>query len=171
MNYGTGDIPFVRTSDFGSWELKREAKQGVSRGVYDTWAERQDVRAGDILLVRDGTYLVGTSVVVQEEDLPLLFCGGIYKLRCTATSGLTSGLLFALLNTPFVKRQIRNKQFTRDVIDTLGHRVRELLLPVPKDEGAARQIGEFFDLTLRQRTLMRKKLADITTALYRADAL
>lgn len=30
------------------------------------------------------------------------------------------GLLFAALNTPVVKRHIRAKQFTQDVIDTIG---------------------------------------------------
>ena len=34
-----------------------------------------------ILLVRDGTCLAGSLVLAQEEDMPLLFCGGgIYKL-------------------------------------------------------------------------------------------
>src|SRR6202035_2489514 len=81
LSYGTGNIPFVRTSDFGSWELKREAKQGVSSDVWDVWNTSQDVQAGDILLVRDGTYLVGTSVLIDESDLPLLYCGGIYRIR------------------------------------------------------------------------------------------
>ncbi len=38
LAYGTGDIPFVRTSDFGSWELKREPKQGISREIYEQWS-------------------------------------------------------------------------------------------------------------------------------------
>ena len=31
MAYGTGDIPFVRTSDFSNWEIKADTKQGVSQ--------------------------------------------------------------------------------------------------------------------------------------------
>jgi hypothetical protein len=166
LNYGTGDIPFVRTSDFGSWELKREAKQCVSKDVYDYWAKSQDVRAGDILLVRDGTYLVGTSVMVSEDDLPLLFCGGIYKIRSLDHEQLPPGLLFALINTPFVCRQIRNKQFTRDVIDTLGQRLTELLLPLPKDHSVGKRIGSFFEKALRERTRFRARLQSITEGLF-----
>lgn len=43
-------------------------------------------------------------------------------------------LLLALLNCPIVKRQMRAKQFTRDVIDTLGKRIFEVILPVAKDK-------------------------------------
>lgn len=139
LNYGTGLIPFVRTSDFGSWELKREAKQGVSEEVWRDWNSRQDARAGDILLVRDGTYLVGTSVLLCEDDLPLLYCGGIYKIRSLDHDLLPPGLLFALLNTEFLRRQMRNKQFTRDVIDTLGQRVMELVLPLPTSSDVRRE--------------------------------
>jgi len=36
-----------------------------------------------------------------------------------------------LLNSYIVKRQIRTKQFTRDVIDTLGQRFKEVVIPIP----------------------------------------
>ena len=52
MAYGTGDIPFVRTSDFSNWEIKADAKQGVSEEIYQQYAEKEDVQEGDILLVR-----------------------------------------------------------------------------------------------------------------------
>ena len=55
MAYGTGNISFVRTSDFSNWEIKADAKQGVSEEIYQQYAEREDVQVGDILLVRDGT--------------------------------------------------------------------------------------------------------------------
>jgi hypothetical protein len=162
LNYGTGDIPFVRTSDFGSWELKREAKQGVSQDVFNLYGPKQDVKEGDILLVRDGTYLVGTSILVTESDLPLLFCGGIYKVRSNDHQRLPPALLFALLNTPFVHRQIRNKQFTRDVIDTLGQRIVELLIPIPSDARVRQMISEYFDNALQERARLRGMLNRVT---------
>src|SRR6185437_3208103 len=30
MAYGTGDVPFIRTSDISNWELKGDPKQNVS---------------------------------------------------------------------------------------------------------------------------------------------
>lgn len=166
LNYGTGSIPFVRTSDFGSWELKRESKQGVSQEVFDAWAANQDIKPDDILLVRDGTYLVGTSILVSEADLPLLFCGGIYRIRSLDHSALPPALLFALLNSPFVRRQIRNKQFTRDVIDTLGQRLFELVLPLPKSKQAISQIAEHFGHALGERARFRTRLHRVSQELF-----
>ena len=56
MAYGTGDIPFVRTSDISNWEIKTIPKQGVSETIYQQYAAKEDVQPGDILLVKDGTY-------------------------------------------------------------------------------------------------------------------
>lgn len=58
MAYGTGNIPFVRTSDITNWEIKTIPKQGISKGIYQRYADREDVQAGDILFVKDGTYLM-----------------------------------------------------------------------------------------------------------------
>lgn len=170
ISYGSGDIPFVRTSDFGSWELKREAKQGVSQDVYDEWAPSQDVQADDILLVRDGTYLVGTSVLVCETDLPLLFSGGIICVRSLDHKRLPPALLFALLNLPTTRRQLRNKQFTRDVIDTLGNRLSEVILPIPKDAGVANAIEHAVSNHIKHRNALRVGLAEIVEAMYNAQA-
>lgn len=131
MAYGTGDIPFVRTSDFSNWEIKSDAKQGVSEEIYQQYSEKEDVQAGDILIVRDGTYLVGTSCLITEYDTKMLYCGGLIKIRVLKKDMLDEYLLLGLLNSYIVKRQIRTKQFTRDVIDTLGQRLKEVVIPIP----------------------------------------
>ena len=71
--YGTGDIPFVRTSDISNWEIKSAPKQGVSREIYAVYASDQDVQSGDILFVRDGTYLIGTNCFITEIDKEILY--------------------------------------------------------------------------------------------------
>ena len=49
-------------------------------------------------------------------------------------------LLLAVLTSPIVKAQIASKRFTQDIIDTLGARIKELVLPVPKDEVTRNEI-------------------------------
>lgn len=132
MAYGTGDIPFIRTSDFANWEIKHNRKQGISPAIYREYADKQDVAAGDIFLVRDGTYLIGASCIITNEDSTCLYSGGLIKLRALDRNRLDPYLLLGLLNSYIVKRQIRTKQFTRDVIDTLGPRLGEVILPIPK---------------------------------------
>ena len=166
LNYGTGDIPFVRTSDLGSYELKANSKQGVSRDVFEEHRDSQDVAVGDIFVVRDGTYLVGSSSIVFEEDLPLVYCGGIIKLRSLDHSKLPPALLYGLLNTPFLRRQMRSKQFTRDVIDTLGRRLREVILPIPKDCSLCSQIAEYVESLCHTRVRLRARLDSFVARLY-----
>jgi hypothetical protein len=134
MAYGTGSIPFVRTSDLVDWELFRDPTQGVSQEIFDAYQQKASLRANDVLVVRDGTYLVGSSALVVNEDLPALLCGGILRLRTASDGPLTPHALLGLLNLPAVRRQMRCKQFTRDVIDTLGPRLMEVKIPPPESE-------------------------------------
>jgi hypothetical protein len=166
ITYGTGDIPFVRTSDLASWELKREPKKGVSEDVHSLWKEHQDVQAGDIFLIQDGTYLVGNSILLSKSDMPLLYCNGMYKLRTLRPDRLDSNLLFALLNLPFVRKQMRNKQFTRDIIDTLGNRVVELVLPIPKDAGIRKALAHGVGGLVAARDRLKYRLQTIVTEMY-----
>jgi type I restriction enzyme M protein len=165
MAYGTGDVPFVRTSDLGSWELRGQAKQLVAAELLDAFGEKLDAVAGDILLVRDGTYLVGTSALITEHDGPLLFSGGIYKLRCIDYEQLDPYLLIALLNMPIVRRQMRAKQFTRDVIDTLGRRLFEVVLPVPRSRSRRKEISDLVRATLAERSALRARMRDVVADL------
>jgi hypothetical protein len=166
LNYGTGSIPFIRTSDLGSFELKADAKHGVSAAVYTGFKDTQDVKPDDILLVRDGTYLVGSSALVFGQDAPLLYCGGINKLRSLKRDALSPYLLYALLNIPFVREQMRRKQFTRDIIDTLGHRLKEVLLPIPKDPAVRSEISEHVAELCRGRVRGRVGLDRLCKTLY-----
>jgi hypothetical protein len=165
LAYGTGKYPFLRTSDFANWELKHDPKHGVSRDIYDTYAEHQDVCVNDVLLVRDGTYLVGTSCIITREDAKCLFCGGLFKIRTLRGNVLDPYLLLGLLNSYIVKRQIRTKQFTRDVIDTLGNRIDEVVLPIPKSPKIREAISDAVRHVIQSRIEARYKIASLATEL------
>jgi hypothetical protein len=157
LAYGGGGPPFVRTSDLSTWELKVDPKQTVTKETYERHGPKQDVQTDDILLVRDGTYLVGTSAIVTNADLPLLFAGGLYKLRAKS---IDPYLLLTLLDTPIVRRQIRSKQFTRDIIDTLGKRLFEVYLPFPKDQELQGWIASEARRAVADRVALRSALHD-----------
>lgn len=161
MAYGTGLIPFIRTSDISNWELKADPKQSISEDLYELTKTKLDVRAGDIFVVRDGTYLVGTSCILTEHDAKITYCGGIYKIRVKKPDVLDPYLLLALLNTPIVRRQMRAKQFTRDVIDTLGKRIFEIVIPIPKDLAKRQEIAKLTRETVETRAVLRNKAKQI----------
>lgn len=159
MVYGTGTIPFIRTSDFSNWEIKHDPKQGISQEIYEQYAESQDIKGGDILLVRDGTYLVGTSCIITENDSQILYCGGLYKIRVLDHAVISPWLLLGLLNSYIVKRQIRTKQFTRDVIDTIGKRLAEVILPIPKSREVQKQISDKIKEVVLSRINARRSIS------------
>jgi len=162
MAYGTGSVPFIRTSDISNWELKVDPKQSVSEDIYDQFKEKLDVRVEDLFVVRDGTYLVGTSCILTEHDTRILYCGGLYKVRVKKKDQLDPYLLLALLNCPVVKREMRAKQFTRDVIDTLGKRIFEVVLPIPKDNKVRVQIAREAREIVLARVSLRNKAKQIS---------
>lgn len=157
-SYGTGSIPFIRTSDIANWEIKLDPKQGLSRDIYEIYKSKQDVQENDILMVRDGTYLVGTCALITEEDSEIVFQSHIFKIRVKQPDKLNPLLLLALLSSPIVKSQIYAKRFTQDIIDTLGERIHELQLPVPKDDSAKRQIID----KVEQIVSFKKRAKDLT---------
>lgn len=164
MEYGTGEIPFIRTSDFANWEIYHNPKQGVSQEVYEKYCELEDVKENDILLVRDGTYLIGTSCIITKHDSTMLFCGGLIKFRLL-TDYLDPFLFLGLLNSYIVKRQIRTKQFTRDVIDTIGHRIGEVIVPIPKSKQVRKLISQSINHVVSNRVSARNEIKELANIL------
>lgn len=156
LAYGTGSIPFVRTSDISNWEIKLDPKHGVSQTVYDKYRKKQDVRAGDILMVRDGTYLVGNCALVSTYDEKIVYQSHLLKIRCTDPTKLSPYLLLALLSSEPVLMQIKANRVTQDIIDSLGNRVYELVLPVPKTAAVRDRISHMVETSVYERILARE---------------
>ena len=157
MAYGTGKIPFIRTSDISNWEIKADFKHGVSNDIYEANKRFCDVKSGDIFMVRDGTYLIGTTAIVTQSDVPMLFQSHIFRIRVLLESELSPWLLLTCLNSLIVKRQIRAKQFTQDIIDTLGKRFFEIVLPFPKDAKVRKRIAQATKKIIEMRVELRNQ--------------
>jgi len=165
MAYGTGPIPFIRTSDISNWEIKADPKHCVSESVYRQHQPKCEVRPGDILMVRDGTYLIGTSALITEHDGPMLFQSHIFRLRLTDKATIDPYLFFAALNSEFVMQQVRAFQFTQDIIDTLGNRVKEIEIAFPLEPADrarfTRDVKEIVEERARLRSLSASLAATI----------
>lgn len=161
MAYGTGDVPFIRTSDLSNWELKADPKHGVSDELYQAlkkqFPDRFNIQAGDILVVKDGTYLVGTTAVVSSLDTRMLYQSHVFKIRVNKQDIVDPWLLFAGLNSPVVKRQIRSKRFTQDIIDTLGDRLAEIRVPIPLDAETRTRISKATENAITTRARLREE--------------
>lgn len=156
LAYGGGAIPFVRTSDLSGWEIKADPKHLVSEEVYDRLKKSQDVRQGDILMVRDGTYLIGTCAFVTRHDEKIVYQSHILKFRCLPHCRVSPHLLLALLSSDPVQQQIKAKTFTQDIINSLGNRVCEVILPVPRSSAVREEIERVVEKVIYDRIEARE---------------
>ncbi|WAS92260.1 N-6 DNA methylase [Nannocystis punicea] len=169
LAYGGGDVPFVRTSDLSNWELKLDPKHCVGQEVYESLRAKQDVRAGDILMVRDGTYLIGTCAFITEHDTRIVFQSHLLKLRVCRPELLSPYLLLAALGSEPVRKQIEAKRFTQDIIDSLGDRVGELVLPLPRDPAQRARIAGMVEASIRERVASRERARAACLEVARVD--
>lgn len=162
LAYGSGEIPFVRTTDISNWEIKVDPKHSLSLDIYKQYASKQDVREGDLLMVRDGTYLIGTAAYVTAHDTRIVFQSHLYKLRLVSDDHLNPFLLLAILSSQPVRGQIKSLAFTQDIIDSLGDRIRELLLPVPRSRDRRAEITATVRKAIADRVEARELARDAT---------
>lgn len=156
LAYGTGQIPFVRTSDISNWEVKIDPKHGVSEEIYASLAGKQDVRENDILMVKDGTYLIGTCALVTKFDVKILYQSHLYKIRVLDPTVISPYVLLAAFSSEIVTQQIQAKRFTQDIIDSLGKRILELTLPIPKSEDQVSYIEKIVKKSIDERVASRE---------------
>jgi len=159
--YGLGDVPFVRTTDIVNWEIKIDPVKCVPEEIYNKYKQKQDIRPGDILLVNDGTFLIGRSAMVTKLDKPAIIQSHIRKIRVKENNLLDSYLLFYLLNTHIVKKQVEAKTFVQATISTLGNRLNEIILPVPKDVKERGRISSEMKSIIEGRMRLKEKSIEI----------
>lgn len=156
LSYGSGEIPFVRTSDISNWEIKTDPKHMVNREIYERLSPKQDVREGDILFVRDGTYLIGSCAFVSKYDTNILYQSHIIKIRVNPSCPFDSYLLLAVLSSNPVIAQIKALSFTQDIIDSIGNRFLEIMLPIPKSQERRTTVSEMVKNAIESRVEARE---------------
>lgn len=156
LAYGGGTIPFIRTSDLSNWEIKVDPKHCVSDEIYQALSAKQDVREGDILMVRDGTYLIGTCALVTKYDTRIVYQSHIYKLRVKDPGKISPYLLLAALSSTPVQKQILAKRLSQDIIQSLGSRIDKLVLPIPQEKSRREEVTQMVKQAIQQRIEARE---------------
>ncbi len=155
--YGTGDVPFVRTTDIVNWEIKMDPVKAVARQVYEQYRRQQDVREQDILFVNDGTFLIGRTAMITRLDTQIVIQSHLKKIRVLKPAALDPFYLFYLLNSNIVQRQIAVKTFTQATLSTIGNRLREIVLPITNDLPQMERISRQVQTIIEQKTHLREQ--------------
>jgi len=142
--YGTGPVPFVRTSDIHNWEIALSPTNGVSEHIYAKYKRAQNLKPYDVLLVVDGRYKIGRTAILQLDWCKCVVQSHFRIITARPGSPINGWELLYILNLPSVLEEIRNLVFIQSTLGSVGRRLGQLKLPVPKktDEWNTR-IAEF----------------------------
>ena len=142
---GRGKIPYIRVADIVNWELYRNPVSAVPQEVYEKMTKgKKKVEPRDILFVRRGSYRIGTVAMASPKDKEVLLTREILTFRVLQEEnpyGLDAFYLLFLLSSDFVQKQIESKVFTDTTLPNIGHRWKELVLPIHKDRKKAAEIS------------------------------
>ncbi|MAG38639.1 hypothetical protein CMO90_00970 [Candidatus Woesearchaeota archaeon] len=156
-HYGTGSVPFVRTTDIVNWEIKIDPIKAVSEDVYYRYKKSQDIQVNDILFVNDGTFLIGRTALVTRLDSKIIIQSHLRKIRVLNPDIISPYYLFYLLNTKIVKDQVKSKTFVQATISTLGNRISEIILPILVNEKEIQKIENEVQDIIKTKTLVRER--------------
>lgn len=134
--YGTGDIPFVRTSDISNFEVSIDPTKSVSEEVFNTVRDEQNLKPGTILMVVDGRYRIGRCAILHEFNYKCIAQSHLRIITVNKSSPINSFELLYLLSLASVQRDIRSLVFIQSTLGSLGSRIKEIKIPVPQKQSA-----------------------------------
>ncbi len=162
-HYGLGEIPFIRTSDISNWEIRINPETCVDEDIYIKYAKGQDLQIEDLLFVNDGGRMVGEVAIITSHDSKAVIQSHIRRIRITDKKKLNPYLLLYLFKLPVVREQIESKRFVQSTIPSLGNRLFEVILPIPKDENTKIDITQKIRNMVNKRAEMKKEIFNFIT--------
>jgi type I restriction enzyme M protein len=162
--YGTGDVPFVRTSDISNFEIRSDRTNGVADEIYEKYAEQQKLQVGDVLLVVDGRYRIGAAAILSAGNSRIVVQSHLRILQSLDHSLLNPYSLLYALTLPGVKEQMRDLVFIQSTLGTVSPRLKELVIPLITETSSAYASQSKFQSLLEQRDRLLAQLHEVATS-------
>lgn len=158
--YGTGDVAFIRTSDIANLEITNDPTKSVNEEYYEKYKKIQDVKEHDILMVADGRYRIGKTAIILGNKTQCIVQSHVKIIKVLPNAPFNAFELLYILNQSYVVNQIRNLIFIQSTLGSLGNRINELLIPIPKKTDDWVGKIEDFEQTLKNRHFLLAKLKE-----------
>ncbi|MCY3786710.1 MAG: N-6 DNA methylase [bacterium] len=142
---GRGDIPYIRVNDVVNWELYHNPVAGVPVAEYQRLkADRRPARVDDVLMVRRGSYRIGTVAIAGPRDARAVLTSELltFRVKHPNRRGITPAYLLAMLSTPEVQIQIPPRVCVDTTLPNLGDRWRTIVVPIHTDEAERTRISD-----------------------------
>ncbi|KAB8318832.1 N-6 DNA methylase [Tolypothrix campylonemoides VB511288] len=159
--YGTGDIPFVRTSDINNFEVSIDPTNSVSEEIYEKYRSVQFLKPGDILMVVDGRYKIGRCAILNEWNYRCIVQSHLRIISLTNKAPFEPMALLYVLSLPSVQREIRRLVFIQSTLGSLGKRIQEVKVPNPSFHGQWEEAFQHFAYILEKRSELLSKLTQM----------
>jgi type I restriction enzyme M protein len=150
--YGTGDVPFVRTSDIHNFEVSHDPTNCVSDDIYQRFSIQQKLKAGDILMVVDGRYKIGRCAILHEWNTRVIAQSHLRIISLKQKARFDPIALLYGLSLPSVQREIRRLVFIQSTLGGLGSRISEIRLPDPMNSHKWGDVLNRFSNAIRERS-------------------
>jgi type I restriction enzyme M protein len=153
--YGSGDVPFVRTSDVNNLEISTDPTNAVSDEIYQEFRKQQNLGPGDILMVVDGRYRIGATAILTHNNYRCVVQSHFRILSVTNRAALDPYELLFALNLPSARLRIRDLVFIQSTLGTLGARLLELQVPVLHGNGPwSNDVARFAEILKKRDSLL-----------------
>lgn len=149
--YGTGSIPFVRTSDISNFEIRSDPTAAVSEDVFEKYRVQQRLRPGDVIIVVDGRYRIGSAAILTKSNYRCVVQSHLRVISIKNENELDPYELLFALTLPSVRLRIRDLVFVQSTLGTLGSRLLELKIPLLHGQGPWRESVDRFRSALEVR--------------------
>ncbi len=155
--YGTGNIPFIRTSDLFNLEINYDPTKSINVEIFNKFKNLQKIKECDILMVADGRYRIGKTSMILEGMTECVVQSHLKIIRILDDSIFNPYELLYILNQKPVINQIRSLIFIQSTLGSIGNRLNELILPVPlKNEQWITSINDFKETLIERNRLLHK---------------
>ena len=158
-SYGTGDIPFVRTSDISNFEISMDPNKSVSESVYNSFKNTQQLKTGDILMVVDGRYRIGRCAILHDFTSKCIAQSHLKIISVNEEiSPINSFELLYLLSLKSVQYEIRSLVFIQSTLGSIGTRINEIKIPMPieKSDYFLKKVHDFKESICQRAKLLSK---------------
>jgi len=143
---GKGHIPYIRVKDIVNWEVYKNPTSAIPENEYIKKKGRGiDLKEGDIVMIRRGSYRIGSVAMLSKYDKKVLLTKEIEVIRVVDKEnkyGIDENYLIYLLSHELTQMQLYNKVLIDTTLPNIGDRYKELLLPIENDETRREKIKE-----------------------------
>ena len=108
--------------------------------------------------------------MITQYDTRMIYQSHLYKIRVNEQNryGLDNYYLLATLSSDFLRQQVAANTYSHDIINSLGDRLKDLLIPISKSDEKRASISEMVRKSI-QGSIEARELAKRARATVLCD--